>query len=161
MNDSRVLVIGIGNDFRSDDGAGIAAAQQLRNKLTDGNHPELFADLRILEHKGEGAALLDLWQDADTVIVLDAVQSGRPPGTILYLHAGQEPLPRQYFRHSTHEFGLPEAVEMARVLGCLPRRLLVIGIEAGCMEPGTALSSPVAAAVEKIADELSNQTLGS
>ena len=60
-------------------------------------------------------------------------------------------MPAGWFRYSTHAFGAAEAIELARVLGRLPRRLIVVGIEGARFDAGVGLSPEVAAAVEDVA----------
>jgi len=73
------LVIGLGNDFRRDDGAGRIAARRVRELAGDTVH--------VVEESGEGAALMDTWRDAESVVLIDAVHSGAKPGTIHRLDA--------------------------------------------------------------------------
>ena len=56
--------------------------------------------------------------------------------------------------HSSHAIGLSEVLELARVIGVLPPRVIVYGIEAGNLETGQALSAPVAHAVEKVVEQV-------
>jgi len=141
----RPLVIAMGNEFRGDDAAALVAARRLRAQL---------ADLDIAEHTGDGAALLDLWQNADTVILLDAAQSGAPPGTIHRFEIKRNSLPSVSFPDCTHSFGLTQALDLARALGCLPPRLVVYGIEGERFDHGTELSDPVQRAIGKLIGEL-------
>jgi len=149
-----ILVIGIGNAYRSDDAAGLIAARRGRQQ-----GPECGS---VIEHAGEGAALMELWKDADTVIVIDAVRSGAAPGTISRFDAALRPLPASMFRDSTHVFGLAEAVELSRALKQLPRPLIVYGVEAQNLEAGTNLSPAIEFAiqtvVERVLQELSQNT---
>src|SRR5271165_7198320 len=114
-----IVVIGVGNEYRSDDGAGIAVARRLRERFPTG--------VTILEENGEGAALIDAWQGATRVMLVDAVRSGAPPGTIHRLDAQAAPLPAGFFHYSTHAFSVAEAVELARSLGQLPSHVTVYG----------------------------------
>lgn len=104
-----------------------------------------------LEHSGEGAGLIEAWSGVDYAIIIDATTSGMAPGTVQRFDAAEVAPPRGLFRYSSHLFGLAEAVETARVLGRLPRRLIIYGIEGGCFDFGEALSSAVAPAVEAVA----------
>ena len=137
-----LLVVGLGNTWRSDDGAGPAVARALGD------------DPRVLVHEGEPIGLLDAWEGADEVMVVDAVASGAPPGTVHRLDAAAAPLPAAVARGSTHAFGLAETIELARTLGRLPERLTVYGIEGGCFDAGDDLSPPVRAAVDAVREEL-------
>lgn len=139
-------MIGAGNKFRRDDGAGPAVAQLLRRKLPN--------DVAVIEHSGEGASLMDAWQGVARVLVVDALQSGSSPGTINRIDASAHPLPAAMFPCSTHAFGIAEAVEVARALHELPVHLIVYGIEAATLEDGIGLSSAVSDAVTQVADRI-------
>jgi hydrogenase maturation protease len=76
------------------------------------------------------------------------VWSSAPPGTLHRLDASNEQLPGDWFGSSTHHFGVHEAVELARALGQLPERVVLVGIEAANVEPGQQLSPEVEAAVD-------------
>src|SRR5271167_2112504 len=115
------ILIGVGNPFRSDDGAGRLVLQRLRGEIPCG--------IKVLEETGDGAELLEGWKGADCVFLVDAVQSGAPPGTIHRLDARVERLPTWFSRSSTHSFGVAEAIELARTMGELPEQLVVYGIE--------------------------------
>lgn len=131
---SNLLIIGVGNAFRSDDAVGLVVAQRLR---------PLLPGVPVVEATGEGAALLELWRDAERVILIDAVSSGALAGTIHRLEVHAQPLPSAFFRYSTHAFGVAEAIEMARVLQQLPSRFVVYGIEGQHYAAGTVLSPEV------------------
>jgi hydrogenase maturation protease len=149
-----ILVIGMGNAYRSDDAAGLIAARRVNEQASEHGS--------VIEHTGEGAALMELWKDADAVIVIDAVRSGAAPGTVSRFDATLCPLPVSMFRDSTHAFSLAEAVELSRALKQLPRQLIVYGIEAQNFEAGTNLSPAIEFAmqtvVERVLQELSRNT---
>ncbi len=141
-----VLVIGVGNLYRHDDAVGLLVARALRAKNLD--HVE------ILEMSGEGAALIEAWRDAERVIVVDAVCSGAPPGTIFCFEAHRDPIPTNLFRCSTHTFGVAEAIEVARTLGQLPKELIVYAIEGKDFSVGEGLSLEVHQATSKVVETL-------
>ena len=143
---SPTLVIGLGNEYRRDDAVGLVVARRLKEAA-----PE---SVLVLEETGEGASLLESWQDAGTVILIDAVQSGAAPGTVHRLDARAQPIAKKFFRFSTHAFGLAEAVELARALGRLPPRLIVYGVEGRSFEAGVGLSPEVGAAVEVVVERV-------
>jgi hydrogenase maturation protease len=148
-----ILVIGMGNAYRSDDAAGLIAARRIKEQAT-----EFCA---VIEHTGEGAALMELWKGADRVIVIDAMRSGAAPGNVSRFDATRRPLPATMHRDSTHAFSLPEAVELSRTLQQLPRQLIVYGVEAQNFEPGTNLSAAIELAmqtlVERVLQEVSQK----
>lgn len=144
-----IIVIGVGNEYRSDDGAGIAVARRLRERFPTG--------ATVLEERGEGAALIEAWRGATWVLLVDAVRSGAPPGTIHRLDAHAEPLPAGFFHYSTHAFSVAEAVELARSLGQLPPHVLVYGIEGEHFDLGVGLSVAVEAAVAAVVEQAAEE----
>jgi hydrogenase maturation protease len=147
-----VLVIGVGNDDRGDDAAGLLAARRVRAGLAA--RPSSDAAVVVVECTRDATTLMDVWEGAGLVFVLDAVQSGAAPGTILRVEPGTEPLAAGRGRGSTHALGVAEAVELARALGRLPPRLIVYGIEAASFAPGTRPAPAVAAAACEVADRV-------
>lgn len=140
------LLIGVGNPFRGDDGVGSVIIRRLRSQTLPG-----FA---IMEETGDGAELLEAWQGASAVILVDAVQSGAAPGTIHRIDATAEKLPKWFSHCSTHTFGVAEAVELARTMGDLPPSLVVYGIEGLDFSAGTSLSPEVAASVPGVVSSI-------
>jgi hydrogenase maturation protease len=145
-----MLVIGIGNAWRTDDAAGLAVTDALQASPPPG--------VEVLAREGEPTELIDVWAGAEAVWLVDAVSSGAPPGTVHRLDASSEPLPAALFRVSSHLVGLAEAIELARALGRLPPRVVVFGIEGAHFEAGEGLSPEVADAVERVAAALCEET---
>ena len=141
---SDTLVIGLGNSWRGDDGAGPAVARGLLDTVR----------ARVRVYEGEPVGLIEEWTGADAVVVVDAVSSGAPAGTIHRLDPRSEPIPAALSQGSTHAFGLAETIELARTLGRLPPRLTVYGIEGERFTAGEELSPAVARAVEEVRSEL-------
>jgi len=133
-----MLILGCGNRNRGDDAAGILAAERLRAL---GIAAEVCA--------GEPSALIDAWSGADDVIVIDAVLTGAPAGTIHVWDAAHPPT-FATSAASTHGLGLAQAIELARVMNSLPSRLRIYGIEGKNFEMGTAVSPEVEHAVEEV-----------
>lgn len=141
---NRTIVIGVGNPMRGDDAAGRHVARLLAESPPDG--------VTIHESTGTPDSLMDLWQDAAAVVLVDASQSGNPPGAIERFDVSTEPLPTSCLHCSTHAFGVAEAVELARSLGSLPPRVIVFGIEGISFEHGEKLSAEIEEAVPRAAD---------
>mgnify|MGYP003736293695 CR=1 FL=1 len=133
------MVIGVGNRFRSDDGAGPAVADRLREHGLD-----------VVELSGDGTELMQAWEDADHVIVIDAARSGAPAGTIHKFDANCTEVPSGLFNYSSHQFSVAEAIEMARVLKSLPPKMGVYGIEGKDFSYGQELSPEVEGALDTL-----------
>lgn len=131
----RILVVGVGRPGRGDESAGLLVAQAVRARW-----PEA---VRVFEHSGEGASLLQIWSPWDGVFLFAPVASGRAPGTLYRFEATHEPVPRHFFHAMDHVFGVAEAIEAARDIGRLPGRLVVYGIEGRDFGDGDQLSPPV------------------
>jgi hydrogenase maturation protease len=140
------MVIGVGNAWRGDDGAGLAVARRLRELSPAG--------VEVHELEGDATALVDTWSGADRVVVVDAAESGAPPGTVRRFDAHSGPLPVRSLRSSTHAFGVSDAVELARALGRLPGRLDVYAIEGATFTADDHLSPAVERAVAELATAL-------
>ena len=148
----QLLIIGVGNAYRSDDALGLVVARRLRAD------PSLQANqvnqVLIQEQSGEGTALLEAWKDTEAVILIDAVHSGAVPGTVHHFDAGKQALPAVFSSASTHSFGLAEAIEMARALQQLPAHCVVFGIEGENFAAGTELSSTVSQAIDSVVERI-------
>ena len=142
-----MIVIGVGNAWRGDDGAGLAVARRVRELAPAG--------VEVREVESDATALVDVWSGAEHVVVVDAAQSGAAPGTVRRFDARSQPLPVRSLRSSTHAFGVSDAVELARSLDRLPGRLDVCAIEGASFVAGDSLSPSVERAVAALADELS------
>jgi hydrogenase maturation protease len=141
-----VLVIGIGNEFGSDDALGLLAARELKARATEG--------CEILENDGSGIALIDCCSGARAIILIDASSSGAEPGSLRRFDATSQRLPATLSLHSSHAFGVAEAIELARVLRRLPPRLIVYAIEGSDFRAGTGVSAAAQAGVPALVDRV-------
>ena len=135
-----ILIIGIGNDYRSDDAVGLLVARELRKQVP--------TQVRVVECAEAGFELIEMWDGAHSVIIVDAVCSGTDPGTIHRIEVHKQPLPSYLFRYSTHGFNVADSIELARTLGKLPPHMVVFGIECINFDHGSGLSEDMAIAVE-------------
>jgi hydrogenase maturation protease len=142
----RRTVIGIGNIFRQDDGAGIEAARRLRKSAN--------CVYEIIDSTGEGAELLEMLKGRQDVLIVDAVSSGKKPGSIHRFDAHAGPLPSNLTFGSSHAFGVAAALEMARAMGWLPATCELIGIEGKAFGFGSGLSPVVESAISKLVHDL-------
>jgi hydrogenase maturation protease len=141
-----VLVIGVGNELRGDDGVGIVAVRRLADPA-----PRLRVDLG--EEQNDPSALLPRWRGRQAVVLIDAVAES--PGTIQRFDASRRALPRELrLSTSTHAVGLDEAIELGRALGNLPARVVVYAVGGRCFEAGAGLSTEVAATLPELTERV-------
>jgi len=147
-----VVVIGVGNRWRRDDAAGLEVVDALRERVDD--------SVLLVESDGEPTRLLDAFEMAPRVIMVDAVVTGEyPPGTV-HRFIDKE-LPNQMgIGQSSHLVQLVETIELGKLLGRLPNGLGLIGIEATNFDNGEGMSDAVehgvGTAVEAVLGELGN-----
>jgi hydrogenase maturation protease len=134
-------VIGLGNSWRGDDAAGLIAARRLEAMIGP--------DVEVVELEGDPTSLIDVWDGADHVVIVDAVRSGAEPGTVHRLDAHAASIPPEVDRHSTHAMGLAATIELGRALDRLPRRLIVFGIEGRRFDAGIGLTPVVEGAIAR------------
>jgi hydrogenase maturation protease len=149
---SSVVVIGVGNPLRRDDGVGWAVADAARRQLP----PEVA----IVESDGEASRLLDAWTDHDLAVVVDAVCSGAEPGTI-HVWDGNAEIAHGAPPAGTHALGLAAATALGRALERLPARLVIVGVEASETGPGHGLSPSVAGAIDGVIDVIERVVVAS
>lgn len=143
MEGTGILVLGVGNPYRHDDGVGPLVAERLAASGITGRM-----------ESGEGAELMEAWQGFPYVVLVDAAASGAAAGTIHRFEAAESRLPTGLFHYSSHLFSVAEAIEMARILDRLPDRMTVYGIEGRDFSYGEGLSAEVAAAADVVEAEI-------
>jgi len=148
------LVIGLGNEFRSDDGCGPAVARRIDRLRLPG--------VRVVESLADGTGMVTSWGGTEAAFVIDSVRSGSPPGTIFHFEPLLEAVPESVFRTpTTHRLGLTQIVRLAGALGQLPGRLIAYGIEGASYDHGDAMTEAVARAVEEVSGLIVAEIRGS
>lgn len=142
-----VVVIGLGNPDRGDDGAGREVARRLLAT-------EASKVARILEDNGEATAILAYLDGASTAFLIDACVSGAPSGAVRRIDLAQESLPSARYGLSSHGFGLAEALALAEALDRLPKHCILFAIEAECFDIGAPLSPAVTRGVAEAVEAL-------
>jgi hydrogenase maturation protease len=139
------LVLGFGNILLGDDGAGVQLVEWLRTELGAGAAE--FVDAGTLSF-----SLLPYIEATDSMLVIDAADINRPPGTIDLLEgAAMDQFLSSARRRSVHEVGLIDLLDMARLRDSLPRRRALLCMQPGRIDWSEALSPPVAQALPEAA----------
>jgi hydrogenase maturation protease len=139
MSRPKVGVACLGNRFRGDDGVGLLVADRLR-----------AAGVPVQECQDELTRLLDAWSGLDRLVLVDAVRSGAPAGTVHRVDASSGELPHDLRLSSSHLFGIAETLALARALDRLPAAVVVYGVEGEQFGATTEVTPAVASAVDRV-----------
>jgi hydrogenase maturation protease len=124
-----VLVAGIGNVLLADDGFGVEAARLLAQR-------ELPAGVKVADFGIRGMDLAyELQEDWDVVVLLDAVPRGQAPGTLFVIEHDPGDEADGCAALDPHGMDPLRVLALARVLGAVPPRVLVVGCEPAVVVP--------------------------
>ena len=134
------LILGVGNLLLSDEAVGVRIVEALEREY------RFAPGIDLLDGGTAGMELLEEMANRDHLILVDAVRSGNPPGTVVTL-SGEE-IPTLFGRKiSPHQLGLADVLSALHMTGESPRRLSLIGVEPESLEPRIGLTSVVVAAM--------------
>ena len=146
----RIIIIGAGNEFRSDDAVGPVIAKKIYQL-----YPER---VKYVKDISDSTNLIEHWKNRKHVFFVDAVCSRSEPGTVYRFDALNEEIPENIGSNlSTHTFNLGEAIELARSLENLPENLIVYGIECRNFDFGQCFSEEIKPAISKVIIKLKNE----
>lgn len=157
-NQSPVLVVGIGS-AAGDDALGPEVAARVARELAGSDAGAPAGEVQVVAHV-DPTELVELMDDRALVVIADATRSAGRAGMLVLREVGAgHPglIGWAGGPASSHGWGLAEAVELARVLGRLPERVVVVGVTADRFEPGAALSAPVAHALPHAVEAVLSQ----
>jgi hydrogenase maturation protease len=144
MPSATSIVLGLGNTLHSDDGIGPQAIEKLRSD------PRVPKGISLIEGGTLGLELLTYIWDCSYLLVLDAVDVGQPPGTLIRMSSQElQTLPGE---GSVHQLGVADLLVALRVLAKPTPEVVLLGVQPGSIEWGTELSPAVAAVLPALAD---------
>jgi hydrogenase maturation protease len=144
------VVIGIGNDYRRDDGVGLAVAAAISERKLPG--------VRVLTGIADAANLLDAWSGAALAVVVDAATTSQSmPGRIRRVTAADVASAN---RMSSHSLNLAQVFALGQALGRVPDQLVAFTIEAADIDHGVGLTPKVAAAVPDVVTAVVAEIVG-
>ena len=146
---AEILVLGIGNTLLRDEGIGVHVIRFLQNCSIPDN-------VELLDGGTYGFDLLDIICDRKAVILIDAVDVGNPPGTVVCF-TSQDILPANVSPISAHNIDFDQVMKMASLLQCAPKKVIIYGIQPASIEAGLLLSPDIATVVPKIASLVIDQ----
>jgi hydrogenase maturation protease len=118
----RVVVLSIGNLLRADDGLGGYALAELRRRVPEGE------SLAYVDGGVIGLELFTYVEGCDALIVLDAIDARRPPGTLIRLEGPQVPVGLDT-KLSMHQAGLRDLLATLQLLGRMPQTVVLLGLQ--------------------------------
>ena len=147
----RILILGVGNILLKDEGIGVHVAEKLQKHNLPGN-------VEVIDGGTAGIDILLPQAGLDKLVVIDAIRFGKKPGTIYKLRfKGKEENklarvfgPDSRAEISLHQLGLIDALAAAEKLNCLPKEIVIIGIEPNQISPGLELTEQVKQKIPKI-----------
>lgn len=138
-----VLIMGIGNVLWADEGFGVRCVEYLAE------HWDLPDGVTLLDGGTQGLYLLPFLEDADTLVVFDAVDYGLEPGTLKVVEDDEVPRFMGAKKMSLHQTGFQDVIATAQLMGYCPSRLLLVGCQPEELEDyGGGLRDVVAAMIE-------------
>ena len=143
-NKRRVVVIGLGNPLMGDDGLGLAALDELRSGYA------LGADVELVDGGTWGMNLLPVIEDADELILIDAIDIGQTPGSLVRLE--HDRLPRYLAtKISPHQIDLRDVLALAELRGTLPADTVALGLQPESVELRNCLSDTLRCRIATLA----------
>lgn len=120
---SRATVLGIGNLLWADEGFGVRCVEALQTRH------EIPDDVRVIDGGTQGLYLIHHVQDADRLLIFDAVDYGEAPGTLVVVEGDAVPQYLGARKMSLHQTGFQEVLALARLTGRFPRDVVLIGCQ--------------------------------
>lgn len=142
----KILVLGLGNPDRGDDGVGAMVVRALGGRLP--------ADIVLLSRNGDMLSLIEEWAGFDALVCVDAAAPKGTPGRIHRIDLTVEDLPPDASFTSSHALGLAEAIALARTLQAAPWDIIVYAVEGSCFAGGAPVTPVVAAAAGVVAGRI-------
>lgn len=146
----RALVLGVGNILLRDDGLGVRTAEFFERSYSSGS------DVSCLDGGTAGAGLLPLFGEFSHIIIIDALSSDSPPGTIRAF-SGEDLIKKgARLKTTAHSIGVKDLLALAAFEGSCPE-VSIIGIVPSDISPGLELSDEVMDALPEAARTISRE----
>jgi len=139
----KILVLGIGNIFWADEGFGVRCVEEMHRRY------EMPDNVELMDGGTQGLYLVQHVQEAERLLVFDAVDYGLTPGSLIEVHDDEVPKFTGAKKMSLHQTGFQEVLSAADLLGDYPDALMLIGVQAAELENwGGSLTAIVKARID-------------
>lgn len=146
----RVLILGIGNVLWADEGFGVRCVEAMAGQFA------LPEGVRLLDGGTQGLYLLPFLEEADALLVFDAIDYGLPPGTMKVIRGQEVPAFMGAKKMSLHQTGFQDVIATAELMACRPAEMVLIGCQpveledfGGGLRPEVAARIPVALGIAR------------
>lgn len=123
MKKNKILMLGIGNVLWADEGFGVRVIEAIHRKY------QFDANVQLMDGGTQGIYLVQHVQQADILIVFDAIDYGLAPGTLKRVKNEDVPKFMGAKKMSLHQTGFQEVLALAELTGRCPERMLLIGVQ--------------------------------
>lgn len=145
---NKILVLGLGNILLGDEGVGVRVVERLLERYS---FPE---ETQVMDGGTLGLDLLPYVEDASHLVVVDAAQAGKLPGTLLRLTGQEIPIFLDASKVSPHQEGLQDLLAVAALKGYLPEEMVFWGVQVERLCVGLELSPAVEAQVDVLVENV-------
>jgi len=146
------IVLGLGNLLLQDDGVGLSILEALRDKAPQSMPGRLSDQVEMMDGGTQGISLLGRIEGRRGLLILDAIRLGDPPGTLHIFEGADLPSILPPSATSGHEGNCGDLMRAAMLLGSLPPRIALVGLEPEVIRTGMGLSPQVRTAVPEAAE---------
>ena len=149
----KTLVLGVGNRLMSDEGIGVHVIERLAAGYS------LPEEVQVLDGGTLGLDLLYYLEGVENLLIVDAAETGKEPGTIVRLEVEEVPT-FMSIKISPHQMGVPDMLAAAKMKDLYPKRIVLLGIQPELITLGLDLSPVLASKLELLTDNLLDELRG-
>ena len=141
------LVLGVGNLLMADEGVGIQVIQRLQESAS------LPETVQVLDGGTLGMDLLYYLEGTRRLLIIDAVETGCEPGTVIRLENDEVPA-HLSAKMSPHQVGIPDMLFAAKLRDLYPEKIVLLGVQPESLEPSLDLSPTVSVLLEPLVQQV-------
>lgn len=145
-----ILVVGVGNILMKDEGVGVHAAQRLL-------HIPFPPSVEIVDGGTAGIALLDFLENRKKIIIIDAIRTPEPSGTIFRLAAADIGPKADGKHYSLHQAGIPDLLRIAEAIGQSIPEVVIFALQPADISMGTELSAVIEKRLPRLLELVTNE----
>jgi len=141
----KLTILGLGNILLKDEGVGVRVVWELEKKNLPGN-------IELVDAGTSGLDILSFIENVDKLIIIDAVKTAKTPGTLYRLDFKSLSELSHSQKLSLHQLGILETLQIAKKIGKLPEKIIIIGIEPKEIDWGLELSPEIEKKIPDLID---------